>query len=157
MVSCKKCEDAKLTIPLKTYTGTELRIDGYYCYLSEESLKNKDTFYHVFVPLSDGRSLYTQRDNLSTMEQDFTDNDYAKSKWGWGAFKIGGNALMIEYWQIAFGSRCWHLNTYSCTILNDSTFLMDSGTSSGNSTNIGDIYQFKKYSVKPSPDPKFYN
>lgn len=155
--SCRKNKDSRLTIPLTPYSGSELRMDGYYYYLSEESLKNGDTFYYAFIPFSDGKMFYTGTSSLATMEENFSKPAYERSKAGWGAFKIETNVIAMEYWTYVLFNGALTTTAWA-TIINDTSFVLTSQNKPSTSPQeLNHTYLFKYCTTKPNINPDFYN
>lgn len=159
LFSCGKnrCKDDKLAIQPQPYSGTALRMDGYY-YRLDEVNQWDGNIYKLYVPYSEGYLIGRSSTNLMATEQQFSEPGYDGTKLGWGAFKIEGNTLLLEYWtpyMCGFPTR-----TATATILNDTTFIINQSVSSNQDiepTYSNDTFRFKYFPAKPTPDPAFYN
>jgi hypothetical protein len=148
--TCSKENDSELfKIP---YTGSELKLDGYY-YSEEE----------VSFLYSDGVSLYGSSRftySLFELEEIFRSSEFQDlikgTKTRWGVFTIEGNEIEWERWGDNSGGA---LRTYvrSGRILNDSMFLVSSilNNYSGESFVRNDTFRFKLFSPKPDSTNTF--
>ena len=164
LCSCKNLfKDEEFSIKCVSYTGSELRIDGYYYIKSTFGDKK---YINCFIFYFNGVSspVQTEADNLNDVESSIasrSENKYLKNNlYAWGPFSIYENTLRMQYYEPSdyLSKRVLEL---TCTILNDSTFYLEKIhlVSTGQEIterffNIGE-YRFKQFSHKPDSTNNF--
>jgi len=147
-------EAENLRIPAKDYTGKELRTDGYYYHLLNDSIGSHYIFLYrngVIYRSPGGISFknsLTVEENLdnsvSYLARTMRSKERHEHRANWGAFEIQANDFRYEVWG--------HYNkrqVYAGKIINDTTFVLTYGQ--GNTIN-------KKYCFRPfSPLPDSTN
>jgi hypothetical protein len=168
LCSCKKINelrDAKLILKKQDYTGTELRINGYYY---NTYPYNGSINYNIYFFYRNGIKLYgtsVSLADLPAMEQQYMDGTYASNsknyKADWGVFQIEGGTLLSEMWSDSDGPLPAYRS--EAQIVNDSTFqvikrweikrckLKNPKDFSSNP----EIYHFKHLSIKPDSTNSF--
>lgn len=146
LTSCRKAcrkKDDKLTIAKTQYTGS-LYTDGYY------HSKLQDNNYTIFILYRNGVKIREHPVNLTEFENALPDNDYTKSKVGWGLFRVEGTSIRIETWE---PYPCGYpVGVHEGVILNDSTFVINEYFRAVNNeyyTLLNDTFYFKHTSIKP--------
>lgn len=153
-VSCMSCRktlfpDEKLTMERVPYTGSELRIDGYY-YLQDEEYEYT-TVRFLFangVILSAGS--YSSLD-LGVVESRLVQGyNTIEDKIGWGVFAIAGDQIIIEQWNGTTGGGLPIVRSKG-HIENDTTFrITELYFSNMNETRYYDrALHFKQFDNKP--------
>ncbi len=159
--NCKKenTMDDILSLEKMTYSGSELRTDGYYY---NEYITGYFTVYFFYM---DGTVLYGSSfpiDELSLQETKYSNGDhfnYAKTlKYYWGIFNVEGNDLLFERWYPSLQPLKAFIR--SGIILNDTTFKITEyyRMQDGEKTNIesrNEFYHFKAFSPKPDSTNMF--
>ena len=166
LYSCKNIFiDDKFSIKCVPYTGSELRIDGYYYkkWLWEEGNKR---FIDYFIFYSNGVSAtgHMEAENLCDVENrlaNWSDNKWLKDNiYIWGPFSIHDDKLIMQFYEPSdyLSKRVLEL---SGTILNDSAFYLEKITLACTGKEItgrffatGE-YCFKQYSPKPDSTNNF--
>jgi len=160
ITSCSKRLD-ELMMNKSPYTGSELRIDGYYM-----SSPNSSMDVGVGVFYRDGVCIHfffrpETLDTMNYIESEFLLNESfindAKSKPSWlGVFEINDESLNFETWEA--GRNITTFNHFA-DILNDTTFILrervDNLLSSSSTENL--TYRFKEFSPKPDSTNMFIN
>lgn len=149
--SCRRCKDEELKLTKTQYTGSEIRIDGYYHSTYDSSNK-----IVVMVFFSNGTmcSKPTSDTTLADIESHFIDGSFYNSckirKWVWGLYRINNNSIEIEGWKI---QQCsYPAVRFNGVIENDSTI------TTGNYAfrNLPDYtYHFKEFAPKPDSTNEF--
>ena len=165
MISCSKKTIEPLRMDKASYTGNELRIDGYYysdievieSNLSISKLVNFAVFYRdgfcilMAVSAKDG-------DIPGYIETEFLLNDSFISKWkavpnGIGVFKIVKADIELELWNYSGGGVGSPITTFSYygNVLDDTTFYFRKWVNNyTNRTYSKDLtFHFKPFSPKP--------
>ena len=158
-INCKKDKkDDILSISRTPYTGTELRINGYY-YSTWEDMIYIMFFYRNGIHLNGGGFPKSELVDYETEYKNGTFYNHVKEwKYMWGVFKIEGNKIFFERWY----SSEPPLKAFVCdgNIINDTTFnitesyRMQNGEKTMVST-INEIYYFKQFSPKPDSTNSF--
>ena len=162
--SCQKIIKYKdFVLTQKPYTGNELRINGYYYYIEQQSdgikkIRNISCFYRNGILLSmDGGALsleeadeYIRRGFIES----WTNPIYEYSRWG--LFVIDGQTIKFERYYSSDNITKW---TYirEGIILNDTTFhITVSYRSDGSKRDKNnEIYHFRQFSPKPDSTNNF--
>ena len=160
--NCKKDtilgHDDTLSMNRTSYTGTQLKINGYYYQLQGGVYYTLYCFYRngVLVYLGGG---YNQS-QLGELENNIQNGSYYNTlknyKDNWGVFIIQNSNIKFEKWEPGSGGPL-HSYIREGTILNDTTFHITKSMRSNGSevTSENDTYHFKKFSPKPDSTNKF--
>jgi hypothetical protein len=147
-------EDQPLTENLSTNNSRMLRLDGYYID-SPSSAQDRNArpliLYQngiVLKPFAHDRdSLDAFHDYLRSVQ---LTRSMAKTRYVWGHYWIQNDTLLIESWSLGGG---FYSDVFieKATILNDSTFRIETIESPDGSLKVrsGELYRFKKFSPKP--------
>lgn len=147
--SCEKMVQGELSMKRTDYTGTELRIDGYYY---------NESFVAPYPNYSIAKRFFYRNGikfgvcsyDTTTMSFDEHCASLAKSKLNWYVFKIEGNAITIEGWD----NITQTFKEYG-EILNDTTFRIIEIERSERTEKSNIIYHFKQFSPKPDSTNTF--
>jgi hypothetical protein len=151
MNNCRKeKKDDVLSLKREPYTGSELRIDGYY--FNKYGTGNLTVYFFY----DNGILLYGSSfpiDHLSEHESDYIDGEhyeFAKNlKYYWGVFNINGGEIMFERWYPSQPPLRAFIS--SGTILNDTTFHINRFYHSDGSVSdeVNETYHFRQFTPKP--------
>ncbi len=149
-LSCKEEINAMLTMKKTSYTGNELRIDGYYYTITQnfEGDRYGVTFFYRNGVIRYGASFK----NLSDISGDWGDGNYRGL---WAYFEIADSTIRFENWLVGVTYE------FKGRILNDTTFhITEQRISSGEDSNfsgttIDELYHFVRYSPKPDSVNRF--
>ncbi len=165
--SCEKIfgdtEPPKLSFPTNPYTGSELKIDGYYynTYIYGENKTGHDIYLFytngvlLFGGVSDQEQILIKEEKLKNGEHY---SNAKNSEEYWGNFQISGSSIKFEKWSKDLSDIYLYVSEGS--ILNDSTFTitqsyrLEEGKQK-NWTSINETYHFKKFSPKPDSTNQF--
>ena len=165
LISCKKMfKDEEFSIKCVPYTGTELRIDGYYFMKRTGGGNDNKRFISYFIFYSNGVSATgnMETEKLNDVENrlaTWSDNKYLpNNRYVWGPFSVLENKLRMQYYEPSDYLKK-RVEELSCTILNDSTFYLDKihlvgSEKDGRSFSTGE-YRFKQFSPKPDSTNNF--
>jgi hypothetical protein len=153
--SCTKgiFSDDKFVTNKTEYTGTQLRIDGYY-----QSKSEVEDYYYLYVFYRNGIVLLPGVSNTpSPYIMKFVDNFNHEIKTFWGLFIIGNGEITIEYYK---SKMVEGLPAYIRTgeILNDTTFVLKEEKRSKDGSelkSIDETYHFRKFNPKPDSTNSF--
>lgn len=155
---CKKhWEDDKLNIARESYTGDQLRIDGYY--LTGNTILGIYIFYENGILLV-GDSF--NADKLAAKEAEMQTDEWQahvkKYKYRWGAYTIRGNEITYERWVPPSGGG-FPTFTWKGTITSDTEFVMTSRRDNrkGKTEAINEVYRFVEFEHKPDSSNPFVN
>lgn len=161
LFSCASCEKElhELSMSKTPYTGSELRIDGYY--YSNQVYNNYNgvaVFYrdgvciNVLTPIEG-------TDTLSFIENDILLNESLMSSFMTtpnhiGVFRINTESIEFETWEA--GRDIITFSSFG-EILNDTTFLIarQVNNDSGKSETLNLTYRFRQFSPKPDSTNTF--
>ena len=151
---CVGCAD-KLRLIQTSFTGNQLRIDGYYYdhYLHDE---NRD-YYDPIILYRNGVIINGWVENsLESIDNTFLDEKrlgYIKNNQErWGIYQIEGDSIKIEK---LYHSNAWFFQAYimSAKILNDTTFVLTTVERSGKpwtkKEELPSKYHFRQFCPKP--------
>lgn len=135
----------ELTLSREPYTGTELRLDGYYAFSG---------------PTDDGErfaALFLYRDGVvryggSSVGRDVLESkfeEYGDRRYDWGVFLVDGDRIQTERWYPGDGSYTPAI-IQSGRILNDTTFTITPAQSDGEATPRDLVYRFRRFAPKPA-------
>ena len=160
LFGCSKVEDIQknddiLSISKTSYTGSQLRVDGYYYTLINGEINTIHVLYNNGILQHFGVSECGM--DFSKAELYFTKVNVKdvikKNKYFWGVFLIDNNDIKLEEWQSSTGGS---MPAYVSAgeILNDTTFNLTEmyRMKNGQKTefaSINEVYHFKQYSPKP--------
>jgi hypothetical protein len=159
--NCRKGRnDKELTLPLVSYSGVDLSLDGYYFEFQNEQ-------YEIFFLYRNGVILYGGSGitiaELSEFEGRYSNGQFYESakdsKTDWGRFNITGLNIKYEKWNPSTGGPL-QTYLYSGIILNDTTFQITTSQDAhgnGDVHSVNYLYQFKKFSPKPDSTNQFTN
>jgi hypothetical protein len=151
--------DDKLTLPRQNYTGSELKVEGYY-------YNESDGSYHVLFFYRNGLVLdggYPLVSEIESTEESYSDGTYYSSirdiKTRWGIFVIEGGIIKYEYWIPSSGGplESWRADG---EILNDTTIRFSKSWRSckpRKKTEYEQYFYFKKFSPKPDSTNSYTN
>lgn len=156
-VACKRDlrNNNELTIPLQTYSGDEIKTNGYYYKIYQEN--SGDTTYEIYFLYRNGVVLhggYSSPSEIAEDELSFANGTYysnAQSRTNWGRFEVHGNQIRIEKWFPSSGGPA-PVYMLSGSILNDTLFHLTRSRKSHDDfaeRTIDYYYQFKAFSDKP--------
>ena len=152
-----RCTDDDLSIGLHPYTGSQLKIDGYFYLKKDAYFYNIHFFYSNGVVLAAGGNFFSEAEMESYINKEFIDNkQYQKNKTSWGVFKIENNFIQFERWHPSKPPLATYIR--SGEILNDTTFQITKSWPSTKEKNVSDeneTYHFKKFSSKPDSTNSF--
>ena len=145
-----------IRIPQQEYTGTELRIDGYY--KSELIPESTGSSVGLTVFYEDGTCIHnisSEKLTESSIEEGLLRNAEFINKLttipgGIGLYQISEDSLTFEIWSA--GSVAISTLTAYCTILNDTTFVLSYMMNNrlNSPTSLSDVtFHFVPYSPKP--------
>lgn len=143
ILSGNTCTREKLTIERQDYTGTALRLDGFYY--------NKKSLAHFFLyrngvmyyggsgfggHFGDMINFYSDAENYK--------NDY-HLPYSWGVFVVNGSEILFERWRSSDAFGGYPVSRFSGVILNETTLLVNFPAES-----VGqDTFIFYPFSPKP--------
>ena len=153
-------KDDELSIQRMSYTGNQLRIDGYYYELVDGVLYGIYCFYDngVIHHLWDG----IKTSEINQFEQTITTIEFIekikKIKYSWGVFQIEGNQIKFERWYPSDPPLKSYMRTGE--IINDTTFVISESyrMHKGKKSEIKarkETYHFKQFSPKPDSTNTF--
>ena len=159
--SCKKdiLADDKLTLERRDFLGNQLRIDGYYYFMTEDNLHYTYFFYENGIIIHGGGNA-PNTSPIEFIENQFKSESYLKAlknhKTAWGVFQIEENRISFERWYPSSGGPA-PVFIRSGEILNDTTFVITQSTRSktGEQKKLNEIYHFKEFSPKPDSTNTF--
>lgn len=158
--TCEKMtQDDNLSLNKSVYTGNELRIDGYYYFITENNLHFTYFFYENGITIHGGGNA-PNTSPIEFIESQFKSENYLKAlkdhKTAWGIFQFNGNKIEFERWYPSSGGP---LPSYirSGEILNDTTFIITKSIrpKTGEEKELNEIYRFKRFSPKPDSTNSF--
>ena len=156
LYGCKKLfPPEKLTIPLTSYTGDQLRIDGYFY---EDSEPN----FIIYILYRNGVILGGESvlgSEIAAKENALRNGEYysyvKENRLRWGRFIIVDHSIKFEKW---YPSPEFPVYQSAGEILNDSTFHISSSRHGEDAFKAEDeLYHFKKLSPKPDSTNEFTN
>lgn len=148
--------DEKLTLPKQSYTGNELRIDGYY-YLRYTPPESSESYLDTYFLYENGIILNggaVKEDEIGKLENKFKSTEWLdvvrKYKHRWGVFNIKGSKILFERWY-PNSPALPVVYIREGKILNDTTFhITVSYRPNGSERSEEDeVYHFKQFSPKP--------
>lgn len=153
--SCKKdiMKDDALSIQRTSYTGDELRIDGYYYQEVDNSFFSIYFFYRNGVLLSAGGVFSNENAIEEYIKKEFLRNEgYRKNKTFWGIFNIEGDTIKFERWYPSEPPLKAYVREGE--ILNDTTFVITESYHlvdghRADLTQRNEVYHFKEFTPKP--------
>jgi hypothetical protein len=117
------CEDDKLSLSKQSFSGNQLKINGYY--IEDKLLSNEFTtlkfYFNNGIIL--GFTGYNNETNRSGNINVNRINSSLKSKAAWGTFKIIGNIIEAEQWEPS-ASGCFKIIYEKGEIKSDTTFVI---------------------------------
>ena len=153
---CSLQDDDELSLPLKPYTGNQLRIDGYYyCIGYDGSIYSAYIFYNNGV-LRYGGGVKSTIEEMDDYLRKYLDSyPYSTVKYWWGVFVIEGDVIKFERWYPS--ERPYKAFVREGIILNDTTFhITKSYRSNGTNVSVKDeVYHFRQFSPKPDSTNNF--
>ena len=158
MISCEKLwPDDELYFATESYTGNNMRLDGYYQrYDEEKSPYFQNYFFYRNGVLLDGSSAkISEKENKEELYS--SGQFHPKGKSWWGNFRVVGNEIEFERW---YSGNIAEVYGRKGVILNDTTFRitesfkMEGGEKSKISV-LDEVYRFMKFSPKPDSTNAF--
>lgn len=153
------CKDDELSIPRENYSGSQLKVAGYY--FGEPYSDNKVRIYYLYrngvffnlnpEPIENAKN--------GTIRVNIQNSNAKEVKWTWGTFKISGNTIEIERWK-ANSNGCETTIYEKGEIKNDSTFEIKQREYRDNGKvekleNPNSIFYFRPLSQKPDSTNKY--
>jgi hypothetical protein len=150
----------ELSILSRSYSGSQLQVDGYYYTIANDRLFSASFFYRNGVFLNGGGSEAA----LDAMDEYIQNEFILRSGYKdysqlWGVFRIESSSLKFERLYSSSGGP---LKAYvnQGVILNDTTFLIQSSyrNQDGKVTEFreeNETYHFRKFSPKPDSTNSF--
>lgn len=160
--SCKKDimrGDDELSIQKMSYTGNQLRTDGYYYQKANASFFSIYFFYNNGIILSAGGVFSNETELEDYIDREFLRNQsYKNSKITWGVFGIDGNIIKFERWYPSQPPLKAFVREGE--ILNDTTFVIAESyrVVDGQRTAVtqrNEVYHFKEFNPKPDSTNSF--
>ena len=156
----KMCEDQKLSLKRTSYSGAQLRIDGYY-YGDPSTSSQGVTRYETIVFYQNGIVLFPGNKEMSKIESEISatvgSNAYTNVKYSWGIFNIESTTIKLDYWRPTTCGYPAVLRTGN--ILNDTTFVLTTmevrDKKGATSQAIDQTFHFKQYGIKPDSTNKY--
>jgi hypothetical protein len=142
------CKDEPLLFSQTPYTGSELRIDGYY-YLQENEQTWIKFFYRNGIVLIFYHGFPTT--DLTIVDEGIAEKyERCKNeKMCWGIFSVFGSTIQSTKWGHSVGGGLTSYK-YMGTIENDTTFcLIRAIYYTGRIDEFNDCYHFRQFSPKP--------
>lgn len=159
--SCQndKEEDDQLSLTKTSYSGNELKIDGYFYTIFENKMQSISFFYEngIYLDLGGSKNNFNEASNYIAS---FTNNnDFRSSRIWWGLFKINGDNISYEKWYTS-GGNPFKAYVRTGKIINDTTFNVTKSyrVVNGVETNvfsINETYYYRKFSPKPDSANNF--
>lgn len=155
--------DDGLSIKREPYTGSLLRIDGYY--YEKYAIGNGDYRYNIYFFYKNGTVLYGETpsgDELQQKEAEYISGSFyvkiKEQKYYWGLFKVENNNIKFERWYP--GDPPLKAYIREGNIINDSTFIITESyrMQGGKKTEVrarSETFHFKAFSPKPDSTNKF--
>lgn len=124
-VASSLCSDDELTISRIDYSGSQLKIDGYY--FGDANPNSSKPFANIYYLYRNGVFFTTGASDLDKAETGTitvdVNNEFGKRIKGlWGVFRINGSTIEIERWQSS--PTCATTVYERGDILNDTTFII---------------------------------
>ena len=149
---CKKwLKDEELTLNRQPYNSNELRTDGYYYHAGEKAIIV--VFFYRDGTMIQAGSIPVQE--ISNREEMFKNGEFynhiKNNKTCWCVYCIENGIITTNYWVSPKPFQCYFQEG---TILNDTTFViqsyyrMENGEKIGE-TEIDETYHFHQFSPKP--------
>jgi len=171
VISCQekiiRFKDDELQLEQQSYSGSQLKINGYY-YQNEEFDNNNQEYYYprVFFFYQNGvlfGGAGVEQAGVSNWESECQDGTYYSRnsgvKYYWGIFQMEGSTIRYEKWYVSEGKLPAYV--MEGDILNDTTFHITSSyrlTKRGKKkelTEEDDYFHFKELSPKPDSTNSF--
>ncbi len=161
--SCKEvdiCKDEKLSLNKVEFTGSQLRIDGFY-YGRPTTDYQGAIFYDVFIFYKNGVLMRPGNIGFEKMEDYISQVEKIElpkeTKYNWGIFNIDNKILKIEHWKAA---QCGYPSILRTgEILNDTTFILKKMEIRDNmgvtQTDINEDFHFRHFEIKPDSTNNF--
>lgn len=148
--------DEKLTLEKESYTGNQLRIDGYY-YTQFRDI-HRIYFLYRDGTLFSGGDVYENK--LNEYEQKYQNGSFwdakKNNKLYWGLYNVDSDDIMIEKWHPSSGGGML-VYLHSGEILNDTTFVITKSVrpKTGEEKDLNEVYHFREFSPKPDSTNNF--
>ena len=150
------CEPTPLSQSVAPFSGTSLRLDGFFYQRPDDPASNPAVEY--FVLYEEGIMLYAFREYFDQLDDEYQTLVETSPNYGvdcqscWGAFWVDGQDFTLEQWQDDPCSESVYRRTGR--ILNDSTILMKSwviidGATTSDPVTISDTFSLRPAAVKP--------
>jgi hypothetical protein len=165
MFSSNSCDkevfsDDELTLNKMSYTGNQLRIDGYYYLFDSQS----NTITATYFFYEDGTALHgggwPYENQFEGLESNFSAENWQEkikeNKLKWGVFQIEGDEISFERWYPSSGGPT-PAYIRSGEILNDTTFVITKSVrpKTGEEKELNEVYHFRAFSPKPDSTNSF--
>lgn len=152
-MGCKDMvQDDPLSLIKETFTGSQLRVDGYYYRKVNTNYFPECFFYENGSLLYLGGNFYDFSEIDDYIQRAFLNrNNYSNSKLSWGLYNIDGQDIKFERWYPDPPLKAY---VKSGEIINDTTFIITKSYRivNGKKTDVSqanEIYHFKEFSPKP--------
>lgn len=153
--NCRKInncdEKEKFVLAKRNYNGNELRTDGYYY-----SIHGSYPFILYRNGVAIGGRFGMNTVSLAELENLIISGEFYNSikddVYCWELFEISNNTIKTEYRNSLSGISCRYLSNNFGTILNDTTFVVNSVYNRENdqkTQTLNDTFRFKIFTPKP--------
>lgn len=152
-------KDDGLSISRMNYTGSQIKIDGYY-------YKQKDNFfYDAYIFFNNGVIIAAGGTKTSLAEMDeylrreFVNSlSFKKFKVNWGVFQVAGNRIQFERWYPSDPPLKAYIKEGE--VMNDTTFVIreiyrNQGGQKTEVESLNETYYFRHFSPKPDSTNNF--
>lgn len=154
LTDCKKWfKDEEFTLIRQSFSGTELRVDGYYYYDKDGVIFCSYFFYRNGVMVDGGASVSGSSNPIAFLDSTFRKSYFAenikKDKTCWGVFDIHNDSIVFERWINKQGG--FPVLRFSGNIINDTTFRITRSEypHHGEMYERNDVFHFHAFSPKP--------
>lgn len=146
--------DDNLRLPKEPYSGTQLKLDGFYY---TELQNYEGTLYDFYALYANGVILNIgASNNFDYYKTQFSEKSFQHNH-SWGVFIVRKDSIAFERWYPAEISKC---SVRAGRILNDSTFMITEVYTlrNGKKKDLrkeNAIYHYTQYSPKPDSTNRF--
>lgn len=156
--NCRKADELQLA--KVDYSGSELKINGYYIGESRFDEESSEIFFFYRNGVLLYGTSYKNTTPIEDIENNYSSEEYndgiKKSRAGWGVFNISNDELDFELWAAGSGGPSKTVVRF-CNILNDTTFVATEllNNYNGVTSVLNDTFRFKQFSPKPDSTNMF--
>ena len=149
--------DDNLTFNKTSYTGTELKTNGFFYEIGKFGDFSSATFFYDNGIMNDIEGSSSSLNAFEVYINEVSDNNWSiNNKTGWGIFKIESNVLYYQRWYPKPYCGLFKVFTHECEIVNDSTYILKKQyrIANGQLTELtfpNVTYKLVKFQNKPSP------